>query len=169
MSKPNNKEANIRTYYSEVHKFGQNGEYDKAIKALNKSKYSSKSTFQSKTSFLQKKSFWMQTSSKIQLFVINKIIFFCFSIECNTRRYNCGPLQSGLFDTNIEIQRSLAIHRAKQVIGPDFREGLLRIPFKYTRESIENYKYVDGESIAGKFEGASCPSAVSLGTVRGLF
>lgn len=34
----NNKEANIRAYYSEVNKFGQNGEYDKAIKALNKSK-----------------------------------------------------------------------------------------------------------------------------------
>lgn len=35
-----NKEANIRAYYGEVNKFGQNGEYDKAIKALNKSKSS---------------------------------------------------------------------------------------------------------------------------------
>lgn len=33
-----NKEANIRAYYGEVNKFGQNGEYDKAIKSLNKSK-----------------------------------------------------------------------------------------------------------------------------------
>lgn len=32
-----NKEANIRAYYGEVNKFGQNGEYDKAIKSLNKS------------------------------------------------------------------------------------------------------------------------------------
>lgn len=38
MAKPSNKEANIRTYYGEVNKFGQNGEYDKAIKSLNKSK-----------------------------------------------------------------------------------------------------------------------------------
>lgn len=37
MAKPNTKEANIRTYYTEVNKFGQNGEYDKAIKSLNKS------------------------------------------------------------------------------------------------------------------------------------
>lgn len=34
-----NKEANARTYYSEVNKFNQNGEYDKAIKSLNKSKF----------------------------------------------------------------------------------------------------------------------------------
>lgn len=34
-----NKEANVRTYYSEVNKFNQNGEYDKAIKSLNKSKF----------------------------------------------------------------------------------------------------------------------------------
>lgn len=34
-----NKEANIRAYYGEVNKFGQNGEYDKAIKSLNKSKF----------------------------------------------------------------------------------------------------------------------------------
>lgn len=42
MSKPNNsnKEANIRNYYGEVNKFSQNGEYDKAIKSLNKSEYS---------------------------------------------------------------------------------------------------------------------------------
>lgn len=33
-----NKEANIRAYYGEVNKFNQNGEYDKAIKSLNKSK-----------------------------------------------------------------------------------------------------------------------------------
>lgn len=39
MAKPSNKEANIRSYYGEVNKFGQNGEYDKAIKSLNKSKY----------------------------------------------------------------------------------------------------------------------------------
>lgn len=39
MAKPNNKEANIRSYYTEVNKFGQNGEYDKAIKSLNKSKW----------------------------------------------------------------------------------------------------------------------------------
>lgn len=34
-----NKEANIRAYYGEVNKFGQNGEYDKAIKSLNKSMF----------------------------------------------------------------------------------------------------------------------------------
>lgn len=34
-----NKEANIRNYYGEVNKFNQNGEYDKAIKSLNKSKW----------------------------------------------------------------------------------------------------------------------------------
>lgn len=39
MAKPNNKEANIRTYFTEANKFGQNGEYDKAIKSLNKSKH----------------------------------------------------------------------------------------------------------------------------------
>lgn len=39
MAKPNNKETNIRSYYSEVNKFGQNGEYDKAIKSLNKSNF----------------------------------------------------------------------------------------------------------------------------------
>lgn len=38
-----NKEANIRAYYGEVNKFGQNGEYDKAIKSLNKSKLTIKS------------------------------------------------------------------------------------------------------------------------------
>lgn len=37
MAKPNSKETNIRSYYTEVNKFGQNGEYDKAIKSLNKS------------------------------------------------------------------------------------------------------------------------------------
>lgn len=37
MAKASNKEANIRTYFGEVNKFGQNGEYDKAIKSLNKS------------------------------------------------------------------------------------------------------------------------------------
>lgn len=31
------KEQNIRQYYTEVNKFGQAGEYDKAIKAANKS------------------------------------------------------------------------------------------------------------------------------------
>lgn len=35
---PANKEANIRALYGEVHKFTQNGEFDKAIKSLNKSK-----------------------------------------------------------------------------------------------------------------------------------
>lgn len=39
MAKPSNKEANIRTYFGEANKFGQNGEYDKAIKSLNKSKW----------------------------------------------------------------------------------------------------------------------------------
>lgn len=38
MAKPSNKEANIRTYFGEANKFGQNGEFDKAIKSLNKSK-----------------------------------------------------------------------------------------------------------------------------------
>lgn len=31
------KEQNIRQYYTEVNKFGQAGEFDKAIKAANKS------------------------------------------------------------------------------------------------------------------------------------
>jgi hypothetical protein len=32
------KEQNIRQYYTEVNKFGQAGEYEKAIKSANKSK-----------------------------------------------------------------------------------------------------------------------------------
>lgn len=36
---PANKGANIRALYGEVHKFTQNGEFDKAIKSLNKSKF----------------------------------------------------------------------------------------------------------------------------------
>lgn len=36
---PNNKETNIRNYYGEVNKFNENGEYEKAIKSLNKSKF----------------------------------------------------------------------------------------------------------------------------------
>lgn len=35
-----NREANIRSYYGEASKLSQNGEYDKAIKSLNKSKCS---------------------------------------------------------------------------------------------------------------------------------
>lgn len=35
---PINKEANIRSLYGEVDKFTRNGEFDKAIKSLNKSK-----------------------------------------------------------------------------------------------------------------------------------
>lgn len=46
-----NKEANIRAYYGEVNKFGQNGEYDKAIKALNKSE-SSWSGFTNQSGFM---------------------------------------------------------------------------------------------------------------------
>lgn len=34
------KEQNIRQYYTEVNKFGQAGEYEKAIKSANKSKNS---------------------------------------------------------------------------------------------------------------------------------
>lgn len=60
-----NKEANIRAYYGEVSKFGQNGEYDKAIKSLNKSKPPSLSL--------------LFTNE------INLNLFF-FSIECYTRR-----------------------------------------------------------------------------------
>lgn len=37
MSKAVDKEAAIRSHYAELHKFGQNGEYEKAIKAANKS------------------------------------------------------------------------------------------------------------------------------------
>lgn len=37
MSKGIDKEAAIRTHYGELNKFGQNGEYEKAIKAANKS------------------------------------------------------------------------------------------------------------------------------------
>lgn len=37
MSKGIDKEATIRTHYAELNKFGQNGEYEKAIKAANKS------------------------------------------------------------------------------------------------------------------------------------
>ena len=32
------KELNIRQYYTELNKFGQAGEYEKAVKAANKSK-----------------------------------------------------------------------------------------------------------------------------------
>ena len=37
MSKGIDKEAAIRSHYAELNKFGQNGEYEKAIKAANKS------------------------------------------------------------------------------------------------------------------------------------
>lgn len=37
MSKSIDKEAAIRAHYGELNKFGQNGEYEKAIKAANKS------------------------------------------------------------------------------------------------------------------------------------
>lgn len=39
MSKGIDKEAAIRTHYAELNKFGQNGEYEKAIKTANKSKF----------------------------------------------------------------------------------------------------------------------------------
>lgn len=39
MSKdPNQKEAIIKAAYADINKFGQNGEYDKAVKAVNRSK-----------------------------------------------------------------------------------------------------------------------------------
>lgn len=37
MSKGIDKEAAIRSHYAELNKFGQNGEYEKAIKTANKS------------------------------------------------------------------------------------------------------------------------------------
>lgn len=37
MSKAPNKEANIKGLYTELNKFGQNGEYEKALKIANKS------------------------------------------------------------------------------------------------------------------------------------
>lgn len=39
MSKPANKEAALRQLYGELNKFGQNGEYEKALKAANKSTF----------------------------------------------------------------------------------------------------------------------------------
>lgn len=39
------KEQNIRQYYTEVNKFGQAGEYEKAIKSANKSEKSNILTF----------------------------------------------------------------------------------------------------------------------------
>lgn len=41
MSKGIDKEAAIRTHYTELNKFGQNGEYEKAIKTANKSESNS--------------------------------------------------------------------------------------------------------------------------------
>lgn len=38
MSKGANKEANIKSLYGELNKFGQNGEYEKALKIANKSR-----------------------------------------------------------------------------------------------------------------------------------
>lgn len=39
MSKDNsNKENIIKTAYADVHKFGQNGEFEKALKAVNRGK-----------------------------------------------------------------------------------------------------------------------------------
>lgn len=35
----NPKEAIIKTAYADVNKFGQNGEFDKTMKAVNKSKF----------------------------------------------------------------------------------------------------------------------------------
>lgn len=37
MSKAANKESNIKGLYAELNKFGQNGEYEKALKIANKS------------------------------------------------------------------------------------------------------------------------------------
>lgn len=37
-SKASTKEATIRSLYGELNKFGQNGEYEKALKIANKSK-----------------------------------------------------------------------------------------------------------------------------------
>lgn len=39
MSKGANKEANIKSLYGELNKFGQNGEYEKALKIANKSRF----------------------------------------------------------------------------------------------------------------------------------
>lgn len=41
MSKDNSKENIIKTAYADVHKFGQNGEFEKALKAVNRGKESS--------------------------------------------------------------------------------------------------------------------------------
>lgn len=83
MAKPNSKEVNIRTYYTEVNKFGQNGEYDKAIKSLNKSK-------------------WFDRICYL-LFVALLICssFVSNSSECGAGGYNGIALQGGLFDSNI--------------------------------------------------------------------
>lgn len=39
MSSKPTKEANLRSLYGELNKFGQNGEYEKALKIANKSKF----------------------------------------------------------------------------------------------------------------------------------
>lgn len=39
MSKDAQKEATIRQLYTELHKFGNNGDFDKAIKTANRSKF----------------------------------------------------------------------------------------------------------------------------------
>lgn len=40
MSKDAQKEATVRQLYTELHKFGNNGDFDKAIKTANRSKFS---------------------------------------------------------------------------------------------------------------------------------
>lgn len=45
MAKDGNKEVNVRAIYSELNKLGQNGEYEKALKTANRSKYKIPSCF----------------------------------------------------------------------------------------------------------------------------
>lgn len=39
MSKEINKESNVRAIYSELNKFAQSGQYEKALKSANRSKF----------------------------------------------------------------------------------------------------------------------------------
>lgn len=39
MSKDGNKDTNVRAIYTELNKFGQSGQYEKALKSANRSEY----------------------------------------------------------------------------------------------------------------------------------
>lgn len=90
-----------------------------------------------------------------------------FSSEYNTRRHHSVALQSGLFDTNIEVPRSDSIHRALQVERFGFREGVLWISIECPRKSIENRRLGQfAKSTASEIEGIARSNPVPPGAIR---